>query len=395
MRTRVLVLSLLLALLPAPWVRAESDKGVSARPPAPQREMTPEEKADAEIGKSAAEEVEKYYKKRHKKVKDSPDVPRIMAIIDRVRPVTEKPRQTYHVKIIEDQEINAFSLPGGYLYYTEGLLKAVESEDELAAITAHEMAHVCLNHARKLMARDQRYSNVLTPVIIASILARSESVDPMAIAVVGSLVVQDALNHYGREAELEADLAAIRYLHAGKQYNPVAVLTVVEGLAHIESGYPPLEQGIQQTHPFPKDRIAAVICELTALKIPIERRRVANLLVVTATPMTKDGREIGELRLNRHLLAQPATELGGASPAARAQRSAETLNEMLLADLQPLEISLLYKGDTATLSARGETILTITPDDAAFHNTTVQALAQQAVAAIRAGFQEEKLKRAY
>ncbi|MBE9566533.1 MAG: M48 family metalloprotease, partial [Proteobacteria bacterium] len=96
--------------------------------------MTPEERADAEIGRTAAEAVDEQYEF----IEESPDIPRIDAIIQLLRPVTEKPHQTYRVKVIDSNAINAFAIPGGYLYYSQGLLQAVESDDELAAITGHE-----------------------------------------------------------------------------------------------------------------------------------------------------------------------------------------------------------------------------------------------------------------
>jgi len=68
---------------------------------------------------------------------------------------------------------------------------------------------------------------------------------------------------------------------------------------------------------------------------------------------------------------------------------------LLMADLRLLEISLVQEEEGARIEARGKTILTITGADAEFHGSTVEALAQQAMAAIRLGFQEEKVKRAY
>lgn len=394
----LVTLLVLLSPLPRAWGQSgapapasSAPAAAAAQPAPPQPELTPDEKADAEIGKSAAAELEKQY--GDKILKDPPDLPRIMAIVDQIRPVTEKPHQTYQAKVIGIPQINALSLPGGYLYFTQGLLEAVESDDELAAVAAHEMGHVCLGHARKLMGKDKRYSDILAPLIIASILVNSNSVDPAQVAAVGSLVVQDALNHYGREAETEADSAAVRYLHASKRYNPVAVLTVVEGLARMEAAGPKQDLGVFQTHPDPEARVEAVIGELNSLGIPVERRRVIKSIAATAATVTKDGKEIGELRVSDHVVAQPAAEWEGASPLARAQRSADTLNPLLLADLQLMEIGTSRNGDVISFTARGDTLLTITPDDAAFHKATVDALAQQAMDALRTAFQEERVKR--
>jgi len=390
---------------PVPWdaPAGETGSAPAASEATAEPEATPEEKADAEIGRSAAAEVEKHYAV----VEDVPNLARISAVIEQIRPVTEKPRQSYVAKIIKSKaakarrEINAFSLPGGYLYYTQDLVDAVESDDELAAVTAHEMAHVCLNHARKLMSKDARYSKLLTPIVLASILAEPRSVDTGAVAVVGSLVLQDALNSYGREAEAEADRAAVRYLHGGGRYHPVAVLTVVEGLAHLAARKAPVDVGVYQTHPDPTERVASVSRALEELKVPIERRRVTKGLQASAAAVVKDGKEIGELRLSvggsdpQRIVYRPAVEWQGLSAVARAQHSADLVNAMLLSDLQLLEVSSASEGEAAIIQARGTAILTITAADAQFHQSAVGTLATQAMQAIRAAFEDERLRRAY
>jgi len=370
-----------------------------AAQPAAAPPMPPEDKADAEIGKSASEEVEKQYKV----VKDSPDLPRINAIIDKLKPVTQKPNQVYTVKVISSKAINAFSLPGGYLYFTQGLLDAVESDDELAAVAGHEMAHVCLNHSRKQMSRSDRYTKILGPLVLASILSRSDRVDPGAMLMVGSMVMEDALNHYGREAEIEADHNAVLYLKGSKAYNPVAMLTVTEGLAHMESGELQINMGVEQTHPLGPERVAAVEKELSDLGVPIERRRVTKSVYTTAGAMKIKDTEVGELKMVASggikpwtgVIFQPAAALNGIQPVARAQGASKKINDLLLAGLNSLEVAAVTGGSRATIQARGQTLFTITPEDAAFHKTTVEALAKQAVQAMRAGFQQERVGRAY
>ena len=382
------------AAAPAAQPAAASAAQPTAAPP-----MSPEDKADAEIGKSAAAEVEKHYKI----VKDSPDVPRLNAIIAKLKPVTQKPNQVYTVKVIDSRAINAFSLPGGYLFFTQGLLDAVESDDELAAVTGHEMGHVCLNHSRKQMSRSDRYTKLLGPLVLASILTRSDRVDPGAMLMVGSMVMEDALNHYGQAAEFEADHNSVLYLYNSKAYNPVAMLTVTEGLAHMESGELQINMGVEQTHPMGPERVAAVEKELNDLGVPIERRRVTKSLYTTAGAVkVKDG-EIVELKMIAGggdkpwtgVIFRPAVTVDGASPLSRAQDASKKINDLLLVDLNSLEIMAMTDGTRGMIQARGQTLFTITPEDAAFHKTTVDALARQAIQTMRAGFQQERVGRAY
>ena len=334
-------------------------------------------------------------KKQVKLIEDSPDALRIAAMGERLRPFTEKPHQTYQVSILDSDALNSFAIPGGYLYYTRGQLNAVESDDELAAVTAHEMAHVSLSHSRRLMSKDERYQKILGPLVLISILSDSKAIDPGKIALIGAHIVQDALNHYGREAELEADHAAVLYLEQSERYYPVGMLTVLEGLARLEGGRPQVEMGVFQTHPESRERVQAVLAQLEELGIPIERRRVTRSLVAEAGPVTQGDAEIGELRLNGRAVFRPATELDGLSPVARAERSAELLNSLLLANLDLLEVGLMEAEGQTSVEARGETILTITEADASFHESTVDKLAEDALRAIRLGFHEERIQRTY
>ncbi len=159
-----------------------------AKPPAPavsggtvpgDPPTTEEDKRDAELGKKAAAEVEK-----EMKVIDSYSTEELVRIVTRLRPYTEKPHQQYTLKVVDENGVNAFSLPGGYIFFTKGLLKAVESEDELAAVTGHEMGHICLNHARQEMGKDSKYLKILAASILAAVMARSSGVDPGAVATV-------------------------------------------------------------------------------------------------------------------------------------------------------------------------------------------------------------------
>ena len=284
------------AKLPAPAVAGGT---VPGDPP-----TTEEDKRDADNGKKAAVEVEK-----EMKVIDSYSTEELVRIVTRLRPYTEKPHQQYTLKVVDENAVNVFSLPGGHIYFTKGLLKAVESEDELAAVTGHEMGHVCLNHARQEMARDSKYNKFLAPAILAAVLARSKGIDPGSVATMGMMIKTGTLNQWGEQCEFQADVASVRYLYASKVYNPVAMLTVTEGLAQMEDNGPKVEMGIYEDHPYGKDRVAAVRKLLDDLHVPIERPRVRKGILATAHEVEKGGKEIGELRLNEFVVFQPAVEV--------------------------------------------------------------------------------------
>ncbi|MCJ7749867.1 MAG: M48 family metalloprotease, partial [Armatimonadetes bacterium] len=159
---------------------AQAEPAPGVVPPDSPGELTKEEKAEGDIGRSAVEELEKKFKL----VEDSPALVRLAGFVRKLRPVTQRPQQGYELKVVDSKAINAFSLPGGFIYFTRGILEAVESDDELAAVAGHEMAHVCLAHSRKLMSRDEKYQRILGSLLVLSILSNAEGIDPGAIATV-------------------------------------------------------------------------------------------------------------------------------------------------------------------------------------------------------------------
>ena len=201
-------------------------------------------KLEAKIGEEASAEIEK----EMKVVEDPKAVARISGIAQELAKVSPRPEVEYKCKVVESKEINAFSIPGGYIYLTQGLLKAVESEDELAGILAHEMAHNCLWHAMDMIKQEKKLDQILTPVLVAAILSGSAGADASQVLIMSQLVKIGVVNGYSEKAEFEADRAGIEYL-AKTHYNPVGLLTVVEGLAQMENRRPRPELGSDSEQP--------------------------------------------------------------------------------------------------------------------------------------------------
>lgn len=110
---------------------------------------TPAERSDAEeieLGKQVDEYI------RHQfYLEDDPDFNEaVNNIIQKVVAVSDRNTLPFTCTILQSLSINAFSAPGGHIYLTYGLLKFAQTEDEVAGIVGHEVAHVCLRHASKL-----------------------------------------------------------------------------------------------------------------------------------------------------------------------------------------------------------------------------------------------------
>lgn len=148
-------------------------------------------------------------------VLDDPALQRyVEGILARLVPHTERQNVTYTITILDHPMVNAFALPGGYLYVTRGLMAAANDEAELAAVIAHEIGHVTARHAAS------RVSKGAVTGIGAAILANVLNV-PGAGQALG-LGGEIYLSSYSREQEHEADMLGVRYTkRAG--YDPMAM----------------------------------------------------------------------------------------------------------------------------------------------------------------------------
>jgi len=130
----------------------------------------------------------------------------------------------FTIKVIDSLNRRVFALPGGFLYIDKGLIADVDNEAELAALMAHEIAHVAARHATRFTTRKRAWSMLSIPIMWAS--------GPAALGTqqIGPL----SLHKFVRDAELEADLLGIQYQYAAG-YDPQAFVEVLEKLSGLEN----------------------------------------------------------------------------------------------------------------------------------------------------------------
>jgi predicted Zn-dependent protease len=162
--------------------------------------------------------------------------------------VSERPTLPWSFKVIDDGAVNAFALPGGFLYLTRGILTHFNSEAELAAVLGHEIGHVTARHSVEQLSRAQLGSLVLG---VGSIV--SEDVRRFGGLAQAGLAL--AFLSYGREDEHQADMLGVRYALRDR-YDPREAVAVHEMLgrqttARGGSGVP----NWLSTHPSSADRI--------------------------------------------------------------------------------------------------------------------------------------------
>jgi predicted Zn-dependent protease len=177
-------------------------------------------------------------------------------------------RLPFTVKMIDDDSINAFALPGGYLYVNTGLLLAAENEAELAGVIAHEVAHVAARHATKNATRAQIFNLASIPLIFFGGPAG------MVVRQVAGLAIPMSFLKFSRDAEREADLLGIEYEYSAG-YDPGEFVHFFETIKSREGGKQNILAKAFATHPMTGDRIKRAQKEIETM-LPAKDQYVVN-----------------------------------------------------------------------------------------------------------------------
>ena len=171
-------------------------------------------------------------------------------VINSSKPVTFN---GYHVLILDTPEFNAFASPGGHIFVTRGLVEAASSEDMLAALIAHELAHIILRHGIKLIDDMSIFNDAALAASQGAALSGSASARKLMSyrnSVAGMLDTM-IKNGYSQTYEFEADREALKLL-ASAGYDPAALVDMLLILQRVQSSQ---RGGFNATHPTPAARI--------------------------------------------------------------------------------------------------------------------------------------------
>ena len=176
--------------------------------------------------------------------------------------------------VVKSQEPNAFAIPGGYIFVTTGLLVLAESEQEVAGVLSHEIAHVTMRHISQLIDRSQRINIASMAAMVAGMLLAGGGKGGEAIAATAMAAQQSLMLKYTREHETDADQNSLHYL-AKAGYDPNGLLSFMKKISRYSMGAAPKVPAYLLTHPAPDDRIA-----LMENLIKIEQKHVGALKTV-------------------------------------------------------------------------------------------------------------------
>ncbi len=154
----------------------------------------------------------------------------------------------FTVKVLNDEAVNAFALPGGFLYVNRGLLEAAENEAEVAGVLAHEISHVTARHGMEQHTKGELMNYASIPLIFLGGLGGYAIQQAVGIAIpLGFL-------KFSRGSEKEADRLGAQYMWAAG-YDPNALVTFFEKLNGREKRKPGTLEKIFSSHPMTGDRI--------------------------------------------------------------------------------------------------------------------------------------------
>jgi predicted Zn-dependent protease len=177
----------------------------------------------------------------------------VARIVGRLLAAANQPNAQYQVTILDTSEVNAFALPGGYIYVTRGILALASDTSELAAVLAHEIAHVTLRHARA--RTDKTRTTQIVDRVITGIFGGDTSTDATANR------TRESLASFGQAQELEADREGIKF--AGKAgFDPQAAarfLGVMSRFAAFSAGDKAGDDGFLSSHPSTPARIQKAV----------------------------------------------------------------------------------------------------------------------------------------
>ena len=262
--------------------------------------VTMSEAREISLGRSADADVRKQYKV----VESAALQDYVDSVGQKIARHSHRPNLQYHFTVLDTPEINAFALPGGYVYITRGILAYLNSEAELAAVLGHEIGHVTARHS----VRQASAAQVATiGVAIASVFVPEVGSSNLGNSLAGAL-----LSGYGRDHELEADRLGAEYL-ARTGYDPRAMIRVIGVLknqelfdaeiAKQEGRQPRRYHGVFATHPDSDTRLQQAVGEAEHLTVAHPREGYTDFLKQVDGLVFNDSGDQGVLRNNKFLHA--------------------------------------------------------------------------------------------
>lgn len=175
----------------------------------------------------------------------------------RVALVSHRPNIPYHFAIVDTSELNAFALPGGYIYITRGLLARIENEAQLSAVLGHEIGHVNAKHSVKNLQSALGFE--LLMVVVEGLMSGSERYQKWrgAVRLTSQVAFATVSLGYSRKDEFQADELGTAYTQKAR-YDPEGMVQLLGLLKSLHDREPSSVELFFSSHPRTSDRIKSV-----------------------------------------------------------------------------------------------------------------------------------------
>jgi predicted Zn-dependent protease len=217
------------------------------------------EAQEIELGKSMDAEV-----RRQMGNYEDPELQRYVETVGlRLARASQRPNLPWHFTVVDEPAVNAFALPGGYIYLTRGILPFLDTEADLAGVLGHEIGHVTARHSA------QQYTKATTAGLGVQLLSifvpEAQPFQGLTETALGVLFLK-----HGRDDELQADRLGVDYA-AKSGWNPAGVASMLRTLARLDeaSGSRRGVPNWLSTHPAPADRVEQVHTYIAQKGIPV------------------------------------------------------------------------------------------------------------------------------
>jgi len=219
------------------------------------------EDQDIEIGRQYAPEIEK---QMGGKIPDQTLQNYINTVGQKIARVSHNQSFKYEFTALQDESVNAFALPGGYIFITKGMLQNLRTEAQLAGILAHEIVHVVARDVANAMS-----TQIGIDLLLSTVTSEKTSQTALTVAQLGTQIMS---LRFSRTDEKEADLGGLDYMIAAG-YNPYGMVESMEMLA-AQSRERPIE--FLSTHPAPENRSAYLKQSIMTKQFSLANTRIGK-----------------------------------------------------------------------------------------------------------------------
>jgi predicted Zn-dependent protease len=216
------------------------------------------------LGKQLAEEVA-----RQAKLEEDPIITEYVNRVGQNLVRNSDAKVPFTFRVVHDDILNAFALPGGFIFVNTGLLKIADEEDEFAGAVAHEIAHVAARHMTCQATKSTIASIATLPL---SVLLGGWT--GYGVRQAAGVLVPMTFLKFGRNDETEADYLGVQYMYAAG-YDPAGAISIFEKMDALSKKKPGIVAQVFATHPMDTDRIQKTQKEIDQI-LPAKPEYIVN-----------------------------------------------------------------------------------------------------------------------